>query len=78
LDVDDAAELLHRDWMRLEAARGNRSGLHTAITRVQQVNRTLDCSPEMETTQLINELLNASSTVVRNVDRMKWPPRAVR
>ncbi|MDR6980115.1 nucleoid-associated protein YgaU [Streptomyces sp. 3330] len=62
LDVDDSAELLYRDWMRLEAARGNRSGLHTAITRVQQVNRALDCSLEMETTQLINELLNGSGT----------------
>ncbi|WP_331740521.1 LysM peptidoglycan-binding domain-containing protein (plasmid) [Streptomyces sp. NBC_00015] len=62
LDVDDSAELLYRDWMRLEAARGNRSGLHTAITRVQQVNRALDCSLEMETTQLINELLNGSGS----------------
>ncbi|MEU9272238.1 hypothetical protein AB0E04_43565 [Streptomyces sp. NPDC048251] len=62
LDVDDSAELLYRDWMRLEAARGNRSGLHTAITRVQQINRALDCSLEMETTQLINELLNGSGT----------------
>ncbi|WP_030618381.1 LysM peptidoglycan-binding domain-containing protein [Streptomyces achromogenes] len=65
LDVDETAELLYRDWMRLEAARGNRSGLHTAIARVQQVNRSLDCSLEMETTQLINELLNGSGTAVR-------------
>ncbi|MFF9410390.1 hypothetical protein ACF1B0_33420 [Streptomyces anandii] len=65
LDVDPTAELLYRDWMRLEAARGNRSGLHTAITRVQQVNRDLDCSLEMETSQLINELLNGSGTTVR-------------
>ncbi|WP_435613654.1 LysM peptidoglycan-binding domain-containing protein [Streptomyces sp. bgisy159] len=65
LDVDPTAELLYRDWMRLEAARGNRSGLHTAITRVQQVNRDLDCSLEMETSQLINELLNSSGTAVR-------------
>ncbi|MGW3149738.1 LysM peptidoglycan-binding domain-containing protein [Streptomyces sp. NPDC001177] len=65
LDVDDTAELLYRDWMRLDAAAGNRSGLHTAITRVQQVNQALDCSLEMETTQLINELLNGSGTAVR-------------
>ncbi|MFD7407722.1 hypothetical protein ACFV7R_34840 [Streptomyces sp. NPDC059866] len=65
LDADDTAELLYRDWMRLEAARGNRSGLHTAITRLQQVNRALDCSPEPETEQLINELLNGSSTAER-------------
>ncbi|MEW2471073.1 hypothetical protein AB0919_39740 [Streptomyces sp. NPDC046994] len=65
LDADETAELLYRDWMRLEAARGNRSGLHTAITRVQQVNRTLDCSLEMETTHLINELLNGADAAVR-------------
>ncbi|MFF4762909.1 hypothetical protein [Streptomyces sp. NPDC001292] len=63
LDVDPTAELLYRDWMRLEAARGNRSGLHTAITRVQQINRDLDCSLETETSQLINELLGGSGTV---------------
>ncbi|MCF1510449.1 LysM peptidoglycan-binding domain-containing protein [Streptomyces glomeratus] len=65
LDADPTAELLYRDWMRLEAARGNRSGLHTAITRIQQVNRDLDCSLETETTQLINELLNSPDTAVR-------------
>ncbi|MFM9705589.1 hypothetical protein [Streptomyces galilaeus] len=67
LDVDDTAELLYRDWMRLEAARGNRSGLHTAITRVQQVNRALDCSLETETEHLINDLLNQPGTAVRKV-----------
>ncbi|MEU6371231.1 bacterial transcriptional activator domain-containing protein [Streptomyces sp. NPDC046931] len=67
LDADPTAELLYRDWMRLEAARGNRSGLHTAITRVQQINQTLDCSLETETTQLINKLLNGPSTAVRKV-----------
>ena len=57
LDVDESAELLYRDWMRIEAAAGNRQGLHTAIARVQQVNRALDCSLEPETEQLINGLL---------------------
>lgn len=65
LDVDDTAELLYRDYLRIESAAGNRQGLHTAITRVQQVNRALDCSLEMETEQLINELLNGSGTAVR-------------
>ncbi|MGW7048528.1 LysM peptidoglycan-binding domain-containing protein [Streptomyces avermitilis] len=65
LDVDDTAELLYRDWCRIEAAAGNRQGLHTAITRVQQVNRALDCSLETETEQLINELLNGPGTAVR-------------
>ncbi|MFC9076739.1 LysM peptidoglycan-binding domain-containing protein [Streptomyces sp. NPDC057062] len=57
LDVDDSAELLYRDWMRIEHTAHNRSGLHTAITRIQQVNRMLDVSLENETEQLINELL---------------------
>ncbi|MFE9687546.1 hypothetical protein [Streptomyces sp. NPDC006285] len=59
LDVDDTAELLYRDSMRIEAAAGNRQGLHTAIARIQRVNRMLDCSLEIETEQLINELLSA-------------------
>ncbi|MDQ0956016.1 nucleoid-associated protein YgaU [Streptomyces phaeochromogenes] len=60
LDVDDTAELLYRDWCRIEAAAGNRQGLHTAIARVQQVNRALDCSLETATEQLINELLGTA------------------
>ncbi|MEU9412226.1 hypothetical protein AB0E08_41940 [Streptomyces sp. NPDC048281] len=58
LEVDDTAELLYRDWLRIEHAAGNRQGLHMAISRVQQVNRALDCSLEIETSQLIHELLN--------------------
>ncbi|MFV8188177.1 bacterial transcriptional activator domain-containing protein, partial [Streptomyces sp. AF1B] len=57
LEADHTAEILYRAWMRLEAACGNRTGLHTAITRLQHINTTLDCSPEPETTQLINQLL---------------------
>ncbi|MFE2700832.1 hypothetical protein ACFXI6_17990 [Streptomyces mirabilis] len=60
LDVDDTAELLYRDWMRIETAARNRQGLHTAITRVQQINRALDCSLEIETEQLINDLLSTN------------------
>ncbi|MEU3735378.1 LysM peptidoglycan-binding domain-containing protein [Streptomyces sp. NPDC033538] len=60
LDVDHTAELLYRDWCRLEHAAGNRQGLHTAITRLQQVNQDLDCSLETETEALIHELLNRS------------------
>ncbi|MCX4993338.1 LysM peptidoglycan-binding domain-containing protein [Streptomyces sp. NBC_00568] len=58
LDVDDAAELLYRDWLMVESTAGNRPGLHAVITRVQSVNRALDCSLEIETEQLIHELLN--------------------
>lgn len=67
LDVDDTAELLYRDWLRIEHSAGNRQGLHTAITRVQQVNRSLDCSLEMETEALIHELLNGSGMTMRKV-----------
>lgn len=65
LDVDNSAELLYRDWMRVEHAAGNRSGLHTAIAQVQQVNRSLDCDLEMETEQLISDLLHAGGSVLR-------------
>ncbi|MFI9772132.1 hypothetical protein ACIHJG_35510 [Streptomyces sp. NPDC052415] len=65
LDVDESAELLYRDWCRIEAAAGNRQGLHTAIARVQQVNRALDCSLETETEQLISELLNGPGPAAR-------------
>ncbi|MGW0825218.1 LysM peptidoglycan-binding domain-containing protein [Streptomyces sp. NPDC002845] len=57
LDVDDTSELLYRDWMRIEHAAGSRSGLYAAITRLQQVNACMDCSPEPETEQLIHDLL---------------------
>ncbi|MBO4260240.1 LysM peptidoglycan-binding domain-containing protein [Streptomyces griseorubiginosus] len=59
LDVDDTSELLYRDWLKIEHAAGNRHGLHTAISRVQQINRDLDCSLELETEQLINHLLGS-------------------
>ncbi|MFI9616766.1 hypothetical protein ACIHCM_34670 [Streptomyces sp. NPDC052023] len=65
LEVDETAELLYRDWMKIERAAGNRSGLHMAISRVQHVNRTLDCDLELETEQLIHELLNRSGTTAR-------------
>ncbi|MES5824906.1 hypothetical protein [Streptomyces sp. RG80] len=60
LGADDSAELLYRDLMRIEHAAGNRSGLHTAITRIQQINRTLDCDLETATEQLINDLLHGT------------------
>ncbi|HET6857483.1 MAG TPA: hypothetical protein VFH94_10355 [Streptomyces sp.] len=67
LDVDDTAELLYRDWCRLEHAAGNRQGLHTAITRIQDINHTLDCSLEPETEELINELLHGARPAARKV-----------
>ncbi len=67
LDADHTAELLYRDWCRLEHTAGNRQGLHTAITRLQQVNRELDCSMETETEQLIKELLNDVGVNARKI-----------
>ncbi|MEU9918933.1 hypothetical protein [Streptomyces sp. NPDC051001] len=62
LEVDDTAELLYRDLMRIEHAAGNRQALHTTITRIQHINQTLDCSLETETEDLIRELLNTPGT----------------
>ncbi|MFF2382625.1 bacterial transcriptional activator domain-containing protein [Streptomyces sp. NPDC058108] len=59
LEVDESAELLYRDWFRIEHASGNRSGLHTAISRLQQVNRSIDASAEHETQRLIHTLLDS-------------------
>ncbi|MFJ2241900.1 bacterial transcriptional activator domain-containing protein [Streptomyces sp. NPDC087859] len=61
LEVDDTAELLYRDALRIEHTAGNRSGLHTAITRIQHINQTLDCSLETETEDLIRKLLNLTA-----------------
>ncbi|MFI6340700.1 hypothetical protein [Streptomyces sp. NPDC050535] len=69
LDVDNTAELLYRDWLRIEHSAGNRQGLHTAIARVQQVNRALDFSLELETEHLINELLDRTGSAGRSRKR---------
>ncbi|MFD0069040.1 hypothetical protein [Streptomyces sp. NPDC127574] len=63
LEVDNSAELLYRDWFRIEHASGNRSGLHTAISRLQQVNRSIDASLELETQHLIQTLLGSPAEV---------------
>ncbi|MEU8893710.1 LysM peptidoglycan-binding domain-containing protein [Streptomyces sp. NPDC048442] len=59
LEVDESAELLYRDLLRLEHAQGNRAGFHTAVALLQTVNRTLDVSMDPETEHLITELLAA-------------------
>ncbi|PWJ02564.1 hypothetical protein DKG34_37805 [Streptomyces sp. NWU49] len=62
LDVDDTAEILYRDWMKIEAAASNRPGLHTVISRLQQVTRALNCPLEPETEHLVGQLLNTTPT----------------
>ncbi|MFD9791380.1 LysM peptidoglycan-binding domain-containing protein [Streptomyces sp. NPDC059070] len=57
LDVDDSSELLYRGWLRIEDAAGNRPGLFTASTRLQQASRTNRCPLDPETEQLIDSLL---------------------
>ncbi|MEU6680902.1 LysM peptidoglycan-binding domain-containing protein [Streptomyces sp. NPDC046925] len=61
LEVDDTAELLYRDWFQVEAAAGNRSGLNAAISRLDEVNRSLGLSMELETEQLMRKLLDQTS-----------------
>ncbi|MDT0392324.1 hypothetical protein [Streptomyces dubilierae] len=60
LDVDDTAEVLYRDWLRLEAAAENRSGLHTVISRLQHLTHTLNAPLQPQTEQLITELLHTT------------------
>ncbi|MFD3843729.1 hypothetical protein ACFWWC_47215 [Streptomyces sp. NPDC058642] len=62
IGADDSAELLYQDLMRTEHAASNRSGLHTAIPRIQHINQTLDCDLETEIEDLIRELLNTPGT----------------
>ncbi|MGR3938471.1 bacterial transcriptional activator domain-containing protein [Streptomyces sp. BRA346] len=57
IDVEPHAELLYRDWMRIEHRAGNRAGLHSAITALQQANRALDLDLDPETEELIKSLL---------------------
>ncbi|MER6186791.1 hypothetical protein [Streptomyces sp. NPDC001652] len=64
---DDSAELPYQDLIRIEHAAGNRTGLHTAITRTQQINKTLDCDLETETEQLINDLLHGTGRNQRDL-----------
>ncbi|MFD6299716.1 LysM peptidoglycan-binding domain-containing protein [Streptomyces sp. NPDC060235] len=64
-DVDGSAELLYRDLMLLEWTAGNRSALLAAITRTQQVTQALDCDLELETEQLIGDLLKRSASAPR-------------
>lgn len=57
LEVEETAELLYRDWMRIEHALGNRPALHRAISELQQINRRYNLDAEPETDRLISVLL---------------------
>ncbi|MFD7163642.1 LysM peptidoglycan-binding domain-containing protein [Streptomyces violascens] len=59
LEVDETAEIIYRDWLRIEHAAGNRPGLFTASTRVQTISRENRCPLDPETEHLIDSLLGA-------------------
>ncbi|MFC9280161.1 hypothetical protein [Streptomyces collinus] len=65
LDIDHTAEQLYRAWMSIEAQAGNRSGLHTAISRLQHVNAALGSPLAPETEQLIHHLLHSDHSAAR-------------
>ncbi|MEU6260433.1 hypothetical protein [Streptomyces sp. NPDC047043] len=65
LDADPTAELLYRDWLRIEAAAANRQGLHTVLTRLHHINSALDCDMEPQTQHLINQLLHHTPDIRR-------------
>ncbi|MZE80901.1 LysM peptidoglycan-binding domain-containing protein [Streptomyces xinghaiensis] len=65
IECEETAEVLYRGWMLVEHAAGSRSGLHTAITRLQQVMRHYDLDLEPETEELIAELLADQPRPVR-------------
>lgn len=58
LDIDDTAEVLHRDVIHIEAITGNQAGVHRAITRLHHMARTYDITPEPLTEHTINHALN--------------------
>jgi len=54
LDIDETAEVLYRDWMTIEWAAENTSGIRKAVARVQQVARSYDISLDTITEQTID------------------------
>jgi hypothetical protein len=58
LDIDETAEVLYRDWMTIEWAAENTTGVRKAVTRVQQVARSYDMSLDTITEQTIDLVLS--------------------
>jgi hypothetical protein len=65
LTVSETAEVLYRDWMKIEFAAGNTAGVHKAITRCQQAARSYDMDLESLTEQTIKILLAERPTPAR-------------
>ncbi|MFE0764738.1 LysM peptidoglycan-binding domain-containing protein [Streptomyces smyrnaeus] len=58
LTVDDSADVLYQDWMRIEAAAGNRAGVYQAIEQITAVCRRLDVELLPQTEAVIEDVLN--------------------
>jgi DNA-binding SARP family transcriptional activator len=56
LEVEPAAELLYRDWITLEARRGDKPALHRVISDLGRALRTLDVEMDHDTERLITEV----------------------
>ncbi|MET9669629.1 LysM peptidoglycan-binding domain-containing protein [Streptomyces sp. NPDC006475] len=57
LDINETAEVLYRDWMRIEQTAGNTAGVLKAAAMVQEVTRSYDISMEPRTEQAIEHHL---------------------
>lgn len=64
LDIDETSEVLYRDWMHIEWATGNTTGVRKAIARLQQITRTYDISLEPLTEQIITLVLSDAPQTV--------------
>ncbi|GHG04205.1 LysM peptidoglycan-binding domain-containing protein [Streptomyces filamentosus] len=61
LSIDDSAELLYQDWMRIEDQAGNREAVHTAYTTLLTINRRLDVSTEPETEAIYEQIVRRTA-----------------
>ncbi|MFB7341175.1 LysM peptidoglycan-binding domain-containing protein [Streptomyces hydrogenans] len=61
LDIDDSAELLYQDWMRIEDQAGNHTAVRTAYTTLLTINRRLDVSTEPETEAVYESIVRRTA-----------------
>ncbi|MBO8203170.1 LysM peptidoglycan-binding domain-containing protein [Streptomyces smyrnaeus] len=59
LAVDDTADVLYQDWIRVEAAAGNRAGVYQAVEQINAVCRRLDVEMLPETEAVIEDVLSS-------------------
>ncbi|MFJ6452020.1 bacterial transcriptional activator domain-containing protein [Streptomyces hydrogenans] len=61
LDIDDSAELLYQDWMRIEDQDGNKKAVSAVYESLLTVNRRLDASTEPETDAVYEQIVSRSA-----------------